>query len=192
MRILLLFTFLLSVCAASAADKTFPEPDVAFFTKLRMDYAKQPNFDPMWKLDEARKAIMEAGNAKDYAKVIELSKSWLAKCPVDADVHYVLSQALTVQGDIGHYAQHLYYFYGLIQSVAASGDGKSPKTAFKVISVAEEYYLLRDFGAELVSQALQNNCDVMRCKLSNGKEVTYYFDASIALAAEEKQLTPKK
>ena len=60
-----------------------------------------------------------------------------------------------------------------------------------MISVAEEYYLLRDFGAELISQALQDNCDVMRCKV-NGGEVTYYFDVSIALAAEAKELAPKK
>jgi hypothetical protein len=192
MRLFIPAIFLLGVCTINAADKPWPEPDVAFFTKLRMEYAKQPDFNPMWKVDAARDAIITAYKTKDYTKVIELSKPWLAKCPVDADIHYLCAQALTMQGDIAHYAHHLYYFYGLIQSIASSGDGANPKTAFKVISIAEEYYLLRDFGAELLSQRLQDNCDVMRCKLQDGKEVTYYFDASIALAAESRLLIPKK
>ncbi len=192
MRSIILLTIFLSISAAKATDKSWPEPDVAFFTKLRMDYAKQPDFNPMWKVEDARDAILRAGKAKDYAKVVELSKLWLAKCPVDADIHYVCANALTAQGDIAHYAYHLYYFSGLIQSIASSGDGTSPKTAFKVISVAEEYYLLRDFGAELLSQSLQDDFDVMQCRLKDGTEVTYYFDASIALAAEAKQISPSK
>src|SRR6187397_1888798 len=152
MRTVLLTTLLLGLCTAKAADKTWPEPDMAFFTKLRMEYAKEPDFNPMWKMDDARDAILAAYKGKDYPKVIELSKGWLAKCPVDADIHYIRSEALAVQGDIAHYAHHLYYYYGLIQSISSSGDGTSPKTAFKVISVAEEYYLLRDFQAELVTQ----------------------------------------
>jgi Domain of unknown function (DUF4919) len=80
----------------------------------------------------------------------------------------------------------------LLESVASSGDGKGPATGFKVISVSEEYYLLRNFGAEVEKQSLRGSCDVMECKLRDGKAVTYYFDVTIALAAEAKQFTPKK
>ena len=141
-----------------------------------MDYAKRPDFNSMWKLDDQRQAILAAYKEKlDFAKVVTLSKAWLDKCPVDADMHYIRSQALTEQGDIAHYAYELYYFYGLIQSIASSGDGLGEKTAFKVISVEEEYYLLNDFGAKLIQQGLQGHFDVMQCKLPDGKEATYYF-----------------
>ena len=153
-----------------------------------MDYAKHPDFNAMYKMDDQRDAILAAYKVKDYAKVIALTKPWLEKCPVDADMHYVRAQALNVQGDITHYAYELYFFYGLVQSIASSGDGASEKTAFKVISVDEEYYLLNDFGAKLGQQSLQGHCDVMKCTLPDGKEVTYYFDATIPLASEAKMM----
>lgn len=185
--------FATSAPAADApAPAAFPQPDVAFFTKLRMDFAKRPDFNGMWKLDDEREAVFAAAKAKDYAKVVTLSKAWLDKCPVDAEMHYVRAQALVIQGDISHYAYDLYYYYGLIQSIASGGDGKSDKTAFKVISVDEEYSLLNDFGAKLVQQSLVGHCDVMKCKLPDGKEIDYYFDATIPLENEAKMLNPKK
>jgi hypothetical protein len=188
---LCLAALLAAACPAFAQDKA-PQPDVSFFTKVRMDYAKRPDFNPIWKMDEERQAVISAYKAKDYAKVADLARTWLDKCPVDGEVHYMRSQAMMQTGDITHYAAELYYFYGLIQSVASSGDGQSDKTAFKVISAEEEYSLLGDFGAEPIGQSLQGTCDVMRCKLQDGREVTYYFDTSIALAAEAKQYNPQK
>lgn len=184
---LCLALLLAAVSTASAA-----EPDVSYFTKLRMDFAKRPDFNPLWKLDDQRKAVIDAYKAKDDAKVVQLSKAWLEKCPVDAEVHYIRGQALMHQGDITHYASEFYFFYGLIQSIASSGDGKSEQTAFKVISVEEEYNLLGDFEAEPIGQTLKGTCDIMRCKLADGTEVTYYFDTSLALAAEARQFNSQK
>ncbi len=183
---------LLAAVHPAFAQEKESRPDTSFFTKLRMDYAKRPDFNPLWKADDQRQAIIAAYKQKDYAKVADLSKEWLDKCPVDAEVHYMRGQALIQQGEITHYAGELYYFYGLVDSITSSGDGQSEKTAFKLISPEEEYYLLGDFGAEPTGQTLQGACDVVRCKLQDGKEVTYYFDISIALAAEAKQAAPAK
>lgn len=180
-----------AICPAFAQDNP-TQPDISFFTKLRMDFANRPDFNPDWKSDPQKQAVLTAYKAKNYAKVVDASAAWLEKNPEDGEVHYMRSQALISTGDITHYAAELYYFYGLIQSIASSGDGLSIKTAFKVISTEEEYYLLGDFGAEPVGQTVEGPCDVVRCKLADGKEVTYYFDTSIPLAAEAKLLAPKK
>ena len=74
-----------------------------------------------------------------------------------------------------------------MQSVMQSGDGLTPKTAFMVISVAEEYSVLREFGAEVIEQSLIDGpFDKMKCKYPDGKEFTLYFDVSIPIKAEQK------
>lgn len=167
-------------------------PSGEAFTALRMSYASRPDFNPIWKVDEARDAIMEAVKAKDYATIIKLSKPWLDKVPVDADIHFVRAQALKRMGDWAGFSYHFHCFYGLICSIASSGDGKTPKTALKVISVAEEYYFLDEIGAQLIDQALEHPCDRMHVKLHDGTEVTLYFDVSIGFEATSRLLHPKK
>lgn len=199
--ILCFAALLAAICPASGQEK-IPQPDLSFFTKLRMDYAKRADFNPLWKEDAQRKALIDAFKAATgadaqaaeaaYAKTADLAKAWLEKCPVDAEVHFIRGQALIAMHDITNYASERYYCYGLIQSVASSGDGQSEKTAFKVISDVEEYFLLGDFGAEPIGQTVQGACDVVRCKLPDGSEATYFFDKSIAIAAEAKLAEPKK
>lgn len=184
MRLLFIILTLVVAALPCVAEPISVQPDVSFFTKLRMDYAQRKDFNPMWKLEEEREMVIAASRAKDYKKAFELSERWLAKCPVDADIHGVRAAAATALGDIKSYIHHLYFAYGLMQSVTSSGDGYTPKTAFKVISVSEEYSILREFGAEMTEQALiEGPCDKMTCKLPSGKTVIFYFDVSIPLSA---------
>jgi hypothetical protein len=183
MRYLILSLALVSTFVL-AADPAAGEPDVSFFTKLRMDYSKRKDFSPMWKINGEREAVVAAYKEKDYKRAFELAGQWLAKCPVDADIHTLRSASATPLGDIKSYIYHMHFAYGLMQSVTASGDGRTPKTAFKVISVAEEYSVLREFGAQVTKQALVDGpCDKMDCKFPDGTEVTLYFDVSIPMRA---------
>ena len=185
----LIFVVLHPFCQAEEALNL---PSGADFTQLRMDYAAQPDFCPQWKVDDQREAIVEAYKAKDNKKVVELSKSWIEKVPVDADIHFMRAQALKKVGDLEGFSYHWYCFYGLIHSIASSGDGKTPETAFKVISVSEEYYLLNEIGAEVIEQSLDYPCDVMKVLLRDGTEATFYFNVSIPMKATSRQLNPEK
>jgi hypothetical protein len=190
-RIALIIVLLIGhpICFADEPPKL---PSGADFTKFRMAFASRPDFNPMWKVDDQRDALIEAYKAKDHKKVSELSKPWLEKVPVDADAHFIRAQALKKLGDWAGFSYHWHCFYGLIHSIASSGDGKTPKTAFKVISVAEEYYLLDEIGAELITQSLQHPCDVMQVRFRDGTETSLYFDVSISFEATARQLHPKK
>ena len=196
MRFILLLFIGFVACQASGAEPkpaAIPQlPSGDEFTKLRTAFAASDGFHPMWGVDDGRDAIMEAVKAKDDAKIVELSKPWLEKVPVDADVHYARAQALKRLGDWAGASYHWHCFYGLIHSIASSGDGKTPKTAFKVISVAEEYYLLDEIRAEIIEQTLVDSCDKMRVKLRDGTEVTMYFDVSIPSAFTARLFKPQK
>ena len=183
---ILVLTLILAPAAATAEDAL----DVAAFTKMRMDYANSPDFSPMWKTEPEREKFFEALKNKDIEKALSISEQWLQKCPVDAEMHAYRGYICRDLGDLKTAFYHLHMYYGLLASVAASGDGRSTKTAWKVISVSEEYYLLREIGAKRKEQALiDGKYDQMVCDLK-GREVTYYFDVSISMAWIHKSLKP--
>lgn len=175
---------------AASAQVALPEPDG--FTKARMDYAKLPDFNPMWKMNPLREEVIEAYKKEDFAKVFELSGAWLKQCPVDADIHFIRASAASRLGDIAATTRHMNFAYGLLASIVSSGDGKTAKTAFRVISIAEEYSLLNDFGAKLIKQSLvEGPCDAMECELPDGSKVTYYFNVSISMDAMAREMKLK-
>lgn len=112
---------------------------------------------------------------------------------MDADIHFIASAAANRLGDIAATQKHIYYAYGLLASIVSSGDGKARQTAFKVISVSEEYSLLNDFGAKVIKQSLVDGpCDKMDCELPDGTKVTYFFNVSVSMAAMQRQLGGEK
>jgi len=130
--------------------------NVDFLTKLRMDYAKAPQTEyyPMWNLAPEREELVKAYKDGKVDKVLELADGWLKKCPIDADTHLRMAMCYKERGDFPSYNCHLGVFYGLLQSITSAGDGKSPQTAFKVVSVCEEYSLLQEVGATVTEQSL--------------------------------------
>ncbi|MEW5722225.1 MAG: DUF4919 domain-containing protein [Thermodesulfobacteriota bacterium] len=190
-----------AVLIFSAAGAGFPgEPedpfktDVEKFTRWRMEYARSPGFNPVWQAEEERQKILEAFKAQDHASVLSLSRAWLAKCPVDADMHEIRSIACVLQDDYYGFFYHRQILYGLLASIAASGQGLSLEKPMQVISVHEEYDLLRHLRAEVVGQSLVEGpagpVDKMECKLGD-RPVTYYFDVSIPLTWIRKELGGK-
>lgn len=177
---------------AAPAPKVPAFPSVDEVTALRMAYAARPDFDGFWNLDPEREAVMAAIKNKDFPKATSLAKTWLEKFPVDAEVHYLRGHFLKKAGDIAGSMYHFHCFYGLMRSITSSGDGKTAKTAWKVISVSEEYALLNEIDAELIDQSLVDSCDKMHVRLSNGTETDLYFDVSISLAATARQFDPGK
>lgn len=69
---------------------------------------------------------------------------------------------------------------GLLQSILASGDGKTAATAWVVIEISEEYALLDHLGFKKDSQALINESgkmyDRFAVKDAAGKSSEVYFD----------------
>jgi hypothetical protein len=164
--------------------------DVAYYSKLRFDYAARKGYSPDWTVDNQRKAIETAYHDGDVEKTIKLGRTWLENVPVDSEVYLMIAMCMKEKGDLKAYCQYLAPFYGLLQSITATGDGKTPDTAFKVISVAEEYALLREIGAKVKEQSLVGPCDKMQIE-RNDKKYTFYFDVRIPLRATQKALEGK-
>ena len=163
----------------------------AYFTEMRMQFARQPDFTAGWVVDSQRVALLKTYNDDDPKEFLAGSEAWLRKCPVDAKVHLMRAGLLLKAGDVPGHLYHRMIFYGLLTSIVTSGDGKSPETAYKVISVDEEYTVLNHIGAKVKSQSLvAGSCDAMAVQF-NGADTTLYFDASIPMEALRKSLEPK-
>ncbi len=71
------------------------------------------------------------------------------------------------------------WYRGLVESVLASGDGKSPQTAFTVISVGEEYAILRALNLRVESQALiEGHIDALTVEGEHGESTIYFNPAA--------------
>jgi hypothetical protein len=153
--------------------------DSAAFTSLRMNFAKQDAYDGGWVSNPLRETLLKTYDENKPDTFIKDSEAWLKQCPVDAKVHLMRASLLMKKDDFQGHFYHRMMYYGLMTSIVSSGDGKSPKTAYKVISVDEEYTFLNHIGAKLKRQSLKDGpSDEMEVDIE-GTPTVIYFNVAI-------------
>jgi hypothetical protein len=124
------------------------------YAALRTAYAESANYQPYGGTPEAKRAMRDAFNAGDCAKVLAQAQEVLAGVFVDIEAHLLSGRCFEVGGDAPRAKLHRAIAKGLMDSIIASGDGKTTKTAFVVVAIDEEYAVLSALRWRLVSQAL--------------------------------------
>ncbi len=136
-------------------------------------------------------SMVEAMNNGQWEAAANQGLNWLDRCPVDIRAHHYTGIALTKLGREQEGQDHFRWAEGLMDSIVASGDGKTPETAYVTISVAEEYDALYFFGLERKSQALVSGpimCDLITALNDKGEEVSIYFNPAAHFARLAKML----
>jgi hypothetical protein len=162
------------------------------FTALRMAYAarlaKATAADP-----ELRKKMFAALHQDQWAAVIELGNQVLAQNYLDVDAHMFVAYAYEKSQQPEKAAPHRTMGNGLMKSILASGNGRSLETAFVVISVEEEYSVLRHYRLGSDKQDLVHggghSYDVLTAKTDKGEAATVYFNIDKIVAIEDAQLS---
>lgn len=154
------------------------------FQRLRVSYVDSPEFKNAKDTDEQRTQMIQALNGKDFKKAIENADVVLENNYADMDAHFCKYIAHRELGDPKQADFHRHVFDGLIKSILNSGDGKTKETAYVVVSVHEEYVVLRVLGLQPQGQSLLHDqghsYDVMKTKdRQSGEVVTLYFNADI-------------
>ncbi len=184
---LLLMTCLLAACAhtdqprtnQTHAEQARDWTQLPDFTELRMELGASPEFTANCGIagradnrDEIV-ALMIEKNWVDVAKVVEAR---LIQCPVDIDMHMYRAIAFEELGREDDAQPHIDWYRGLLASIMASGDGRTPDTPFVTISIAEEYSLIHSFGLDVKHQSLTNdNQDMFRVVDKDGVEHWMFF-----------------
>jgi hypothetical protein len=154
------------------------------YARLRLSYMDSPERKQAKDTGDSEKAMIISLNAKDYAEAIEQADTVLANEYVSIDAHIVEAAAYRGLGVMDKADFHRAIWRGLMDSIVRSSDGKSPKTAWVVISVHEEYVVLQVLGFTLSQQSLlhQDGHSYDEMKVRNQQDrsdQTFYFNVDI-------------
>lgn len=123
------------------------------FTELRHAFYESPNYNPYAPMMTYR-PLNAALAQKNYEEVLKIAESVLAKNFVEVNAHMAAQIAYQETGNAERAEFHKFMAEGLLKSIKGSVDGKSPEKAFEVISINEEYGLIRSMGLRPIGQAL--------------------------------------
>jgi len=151
----------------------------------------------------ARDKLMTAARNRDFKKMETAADDVLRSNYADLDGHFFAKIAAKELGKPEKAEFHNWVEMGLLKSLRSSGDGQSAATAMKVISVDEEYFILRMMDQMPRQQALGKcegkPCDIMTTADRDSKqEHKWYFNVEIpmrrmteAIEGDQKANPPK-
>lgn len=153
------------------------------YTEFRLSFLNSEQFkiagEKTTELSNLRKRMHELMRQSKHAEVAEICRKMLGIDYTDMEAHKILRQASKLLGDNANAQKHHDIEFGLLNSIVKKGDGKTCQTAWPVIQVTEEYFILDvTLGARVVRQSIDNKgglCDKMEVETDQGKQ-TYYFD----------------
>ena len=167
------------VARAAAGDKSVD------FRALRMTYLKSAARKRTGNLFAKRKALFSAVEAHDDTAARDAAIAVLSADYTDLAGQKLLRQSCQNLGDSACAEQSHFVEFGLLTSITQSGDGKTCKTGWEVVSIAEEFFILAMQGASLREQALVQNCDRMDVVDGSGNPAVYYFRIDAEMEDEE-------
>jgi len=149
------------------------------YGKLRQAYAESDNYNPY--IENGKQTVLaEAMKSHDCDRVLSAANSLLAGNFTDIEAHIYAADCARRQNDASTARFHLEVARGLLSSIAGSGDGKRPETAFVVVAVGEEYAWLFSQGYRIREQSLLktgvHEVDAVDVFDQVGAERTVYFN----------------
>ena len=128
------------------------------FTELRHAFYESDHYDPYAPM-RTYKPLNAALAQKNYEEVLKIAESVLATNFVEVNAHMAAQIAYRETGNAERAEFHKFMADGLLKSIKSTVDGKSPEKAFEVISINEEYGLIRSLGLRPIRQALVRDKD---------------------------------
>ncbi len=131
-------------------------------------------------LSDLKKEMYAQMNKSNYPEIIKITKQMLSIDYTSMIAHKILRQTYKITGDTINAAKYKTIQFGLLNSIVKKGDGKTCETAWPVVQIEEEYFILEMVGAKLLKQSVDNEgglCDKMEVKVDGNKK-TYYFETT--------------
>jgi Domain of unknown function (DUF4919) len=128
-------------------------------------------------LDSLLKEMYSFVKLKNAQEVINVTKKILGIDYTNMQAHKMLRQSYKIIGDTLNAQKYKTIQFGLLNSIVKNGDGKTCETAWHVVQIEEEYFILKMLDATLIEQRIDKKnglCDKIKVN-EEGKEKTYYF-----------------
>lgn len=104
--------------------------------------------------DDLRREIAAGVQGHDAARVAAAARKIIAGDYIEMSAHKYLRQACTVMGDTGCANHEHFVEFGLLQSITSDRNGQSKATAWRVVSIEEEYFIMGMADMTLQTQSL--------------------------------------
>jgi len=130
--------------------------------------------------DSLKKEMYVQMKKSNYQELIKITKQMLSIDYTSMIAHKILRQTYKIIGDTVNAAKYKAIQFGLLNSIVKKGDGKTCATAWPVIQIEEEYFILDMIDANILKQSIDNTdglCDKMEVKVDGNKKV-YYFETT--------------
>jgi len=119
----------------------------------------------------------------DFHKVLSYTDQILSDFPFNIEQIYIAGIAYDKLGVKDSSEIWFYKYDKLIRTIMSSGDGKTPKTAFIVTKITDEYSILNALGLQFTGQTLigkkKKSYDLMNVAQNEYGIVKLYFDINL-------------
>ena len=159
------------------------------YTALRMGFVETEDYSYSGTDKAELEKMYKPYNDKKYKDALKQAEKILEKNYVEANAHYVAYNSATELKDEKKAEFHKAVLLGLLSSIKNGNDGLSAEKPFKVITIDEEYTMLRFLGYQRGGQALQNfgghQFDVLTAtNAKTSQQVKFYFNIDVVWKAE--------
>jgi hypothetical protein len=165
------------------------------YGQLRAAFAASAGYDPYYRGGDDEKQLTEALKSDDCPKVVNAANRLLDANFTNITAHVFAASCARKLKDESSAQYHRKVAQGLLASIARSGDGQSPQSAYVVISVDEEYAFLSTGGYRVRNQSMvqygQHVCDAIDVVDGGGAQKTVYFNVDRPSAWLAHKLPPK-
>jgi hypothetical protein len=131
----------------------------------------QDNYSPYRRSDN-EKMFFEKVDKRMFEEAIAYGKRVIKENPVNLQVLFRMLVCYYELDDKETASQYAKMYYGLLNVIHRSGDGKSKETAYVVICVSDEYEILANLDLTPTSQALSGRTDIITVKGKRDAEQT--------------------
>lgn len=161
------------------------------FKDLRVAYSATKEYSFSGPDREARNKFYKPFNEKNYKDALKEAEKYLETVYVDANAHLVAHISAKELNDTKKADFYKAVLIGLVNSIQDGQDGLTAKTPYMVISIDEEYTLMRFLGLQHKVQSLQHidghAYDVFEAvDTETNKARKVYFNIDIVWEAETK------
>lgn len=153
--------------------------------ELRLEYAKSKEFNP-YSMEVAKilEKVQELHSKKDYDAAIQEAEKGLKIDRYNILMLVTLAAVHREKGELEKASQTRQQWISLVDSIIKDRDGMSFEQAYEVISVKEEYAVLRILGLTNLEQSLEehqgSSFDVLTVESKkSGKKFKLYFNIDI-------------
>ncbi len=144
--------------------------------------------------------ISEFWQKEDFESLAKMSDKVFKTNPLKLDDIYRVATANYVVRDMAQFRKLYGAYFGLIESILASGDGESMTSAYIVMSTTDEYSVLNYLGLRSSMQALQHaeghSFDILTATTEYEEELKVHFNIDIPFGSLNSSLSgdsnPKK